>query len=109
MAQKLQQQPLQAEGQRRADAGMTGTRLLESAADDGWPQQHSPRAADRGLTCRVVCCWCSNPRAARPPVIGGATTLASVLSVHLAASHVVDTTHTFRPDRLVRKASGASE
>ncbi|KAG2434142.1 hypothetical protein HXX76_007869 [Chlamydomonas incerta] len=40
-------------------------------------------------------------------VIGGATCLASVISVYLAVLHVVDATHTFRAERLIRKQKPA--
>ncbi|KXZ55582.1 hypothetical protein GPECTOR_2g1131 [Gonium pectorale] len=36
-------------------------------------------------------------------VIGAATCLASVISVYLAVLHLMDATHTFRPDRLLRR------
>ncbi|PNW72321.1 hypothetical protein CHLRE_16g673000v5 [Chlamydomonas reinhardtii] len=41
-------------------------------------------------------------------VIGGATCLASVTSVYLAVLHVVDATHTFRAERLIRKQKPAA-
>ncbi|GFR48764.1 hypothetical protein Agub_g10585, partial [Astrephomene gubernaculifera] len=43
-------------------------------------------------------------------VIGAATCLASVTSVYLAVLHIVDSTHTFRAERLIRKqrAAGAA-
>ncbi|KAG2501532.1 hypothetical protein HYH03_000039 [Edaphochlamys debaryana] len=37
-------------------------------------------------------------------VIGGSTCLASVISIYLAALSIVDATHTFQGDKLIRKA-----